>query len=88
MSLLSITANLDLNPWDDLKAQAESGQLQFGTVERVGMMPAGMHSGKAAVMIAGTTDEGKPIVLQVSWAMFQMAYAGLSGTPTAQMENL
>lgn len=92
MSQLSITSNLDLDPWTDLREAAVRDELHDGIVVRIGMLPAGMSSGKAAVQMAGVLrggpNAGQPFVVELSWAMFQMAYAALRGTPTAQMEDL
>lgn len=92
MSELHITTNLDIDPWVDLREAAVQDVLHDGIVTRVGILSAGMASGKAAIEMSGTLrggpNAGQPFVVEMSWAMFQMAHAALRGTPTAQMEGL
>lgn len=92
MSELRITANLDIDPWVDLRHAQAARILHDGEITRIGILPAGMASGKAAIEMAGILRRGpgagQPFVVEMSWAMFQMAHAALRGTPTAQMENL
>lgn len=88
MSQLHITVNLDIDPWVDIQEAAGRGELVHGVVTRVGMLPAGMQSGKAVVAFAGRTDDEKPFVVEIPWAMLQVAARALAATPTAQMEGL
>lgn len=57
--------------------------------ERAGLatLPAGTNTGRAVVALL-VEFEGKPILVQVTWRMWQMLNASLSGTPTAQMEEM
>lgn len=92
MSQLSITPNIELNPWTDLLDARAAEILIDGEVSRIGLLPAGMASGKAAVEMAGVVrrgpHEGQPFVVEMSWAMFRMAFAALQASPVVEMENL
>lgn len=84
MSHLSITPNIELNPWIDLAGKEPT----HGIVDRIGLMPQGMASGKAAVMMHALDDNGGDVIVELSLAMFRLAFAALSASPVAQLEDL
>lgn len=84
MTHIHITANIELDPWTDL--QAGPPLLNAGEIERIGILPQGMQSGRASIAIIGRLPDGTPVVMETSLAMFRLAAAALLATPTAQFE--
>jgi len=78
MPVLTITPDLDQNPWRDLKREALEDRLHVTEPFRVGCLPGGMVSGKVSVMIAAPLPpdgEGKVrwVFIETSLSLFLMA---------------
>jgi hypothetical protein len=68
---LSITPDLDRNPWTDLQGGgAEPG---IGRVTRVGRLTAGCVSGKSTVAIVVETQDGRKFIAETTMALFLSA---------------
>lgn len=75
MPALSITLNLESDPWEDLKLRSEEGRLVHlkDAPMRVGALPRGMQSGKASVAIAIELPDGRTVVAETSLELFLAA---------------
>jgi len=81
---LSITTNLDINPWVDLKRD----QIIPGTIERVGVLPNGTKQGRACVELFIRLPDGRVVVAETTLRLFSLAARAIAATPVAQMEDL
>jgi hypothetical protein len=87
MTHLSITPNIELNPWEDLAADLADAN-RFGTISRIGLLPSGMVSGRPALMLAITLPDGRVVAGQTSWAMAKSALRALEASPVAELDEL
>lgn len=85
MPSLSITPNLDLKPWTDLRDEidAQSYDGSVATIERVGLLPEGMASGDPAFEIVVCLADGTRIVAETSWRLMRNALHALEVSPIA-----
>lgn len=85
MPSLSITPNLDLKPWTDLRDEidAQSYDGSVATIERVGLLPGGMVSGDPAFEIVVQLADGTRIVAETSWRLMRNAVHALEVSPIA-----
>jgi len=81
---LSITTNLDLNPWTDLTID----EITPGTIERVGVLPNGTEQGRACVELLIRLPDGRVVVAETTLRLFNLAARAIAATPVAQMEDL
>lgn len=81
---LSITTNLDIDPWTDLQGKLSTG----GQIERIGVLPNGTESERACVEFLIRTDDGRLLVAETTLRLFRVAAAAVLATPVAQMEDL
>lgn len=77
MTPLSITPNIENAPWDDL----DPTQLTEIRLERIGLMPGGTGSGQPAVMLLMRDANGKPVITQTTFALFEAASRALLASP-------
>jgi hypothetical protein len=88
---LSVTTNLDLNPWTDLRGNVDflmDPEGKNATVERIGVLPNGTHQGRACVELLIKLPDGRLVIAETTLRLFRMAAAAVLATPTAQMEDL
>lgn len=88
MLRLDVNLNMELEPWSDLLEGVQAGRTRMGDWTRVGILPAGMESGRASVAIVVTLDDGSQVIGQTSLRNFLMAAAAISAAPLTQMEDL
>lgn len=81
---LTITTNLELDPWSDL----DRDEITPGTIERVGVLPNGTQQGRACVEFLIRTEDGQVIVAETTLRLFHMASHAVLATPIAEMEDL
>lgn len=80
---LSITADMDVAPWTDLnRAEVLHGQL-----DRVGLLPNGTMGGRASVALCVRLDDGRHVIAETTWALFNIAARALAATPIATAEG-
>lgn len=84
MSHLGITMNLDIDPWTDLLPDPP----EMGTIDRVGLLPEGMASGRPAVILLVLMPDGSKVAAQASWAQWKLAMSALGAAPVAQLDAL
>lgn len=82
---LSITLNLELDPWTDLHGNVEG---QMASIERIGLLPAGTVEGRATVELLIRTESGHLIVAETTLRLFNLAIHALLASPIAQMEDM
>ena len=80
---LSITMNLDIDPWNDL-----APDIPFGNVERIGLLPAGTQKGRATVALVVRLEDGSLVGAQTTLRLLNTATHALLASPIAQMEDL
>lgn len=90
---LTVTVNLDLDPWTDLRdnPRYDPGDPTTGIspkLVRIGMLPNATHSGRATVMLLIQMPDGTLIPAETTWALFNAAAHALAASPVAQMEDL
>lgn len=78
MPVLTVTVDIDRDPWEDLNALRAEGKLisamhvEAGTI-RVGGLPHGMSSGRTSVAIAVPLPDGTVLLTETSLALFLQA---------------
>jgi hypothetical protein len=77
MSELSITMNLDAEPWSDLSEL----HVEDGVVERIGLLPDGMASGKPVCAMVVRLSNSEVVIAQVSWQMLKTAVHAFEVSP-------
>lgn len=80
---LSITTNLDIDPWTDLPPD-----IPFGSIERMGLLPNGTVEGRATVALVIRLEDGSLVGAQTTLRLLNTATHALLATPTAQMEDM
>jgi hypothetical protein len=88
VTVLNITTNLDLNPWTELQDGVQAGRIPAGDWTDVGVLPAGMASGRASVAIVITLPDGSKVIGQTSLRNFRLASVAVLATPVAEMEDM
>lgn len=81
---LTITTNLDIDPWTDLTGKLSTG----GQIERIGVLPNGTKAERACVEVLIRTDDGRLLVAETTLRLFRFAATAVLATPVAQMEDL
>lgn len=82
---LHVTLNLELDPWADLAGKIPD---DAGTLVRIGILPDGMESGRAAVELIVRNPDGSLIVAETSLRLFLMAASAISAAPVTELEDL
>lgn len=80
---VTITPNVDAAPWTDLGADTTAGAL-----ERVGILPEGMESGRASVALVVRLPDGSAVIAETSLRLFRVAARAILATPIAVGEPL
>ena len=80
---LSITADMDLAPWTDLNRE----EVLHGQVDRVGLLPNGTARGRASVALCIRLNDGRYVIAETTWALFNTAARVLASTPIATAEE-
>lgn len=87
---LTVTTNIDLDPWTDL----DRDQLIYNpggvtaSVTRIGLLPDGTEQGRATVMFELKLPDGTPVIAETTWRLFNAAARALAASPVAEMEDL
>lgn len=68
---LSITPDLDKNPWTDL--QGKNAEPGCGRIVRVGRLTKGCGSGASTVAIVIETKDGRKFIAETTMALFLSA---------------
>ncbi len=84
MPNIALTLNLDTNPWTDLH---DHGELRHGAVERIGLLPSGMASGRCSVAVVIRLDDGSTVVAETSLDLFAAASRALLASPLAEADG-
>lgn len=88
---LTVTMNLDIDPWTDLHDDAAQ-VIDYGgdtaKLTRVGILPNGTRSGKATVGLLVELPDGRKVIAETTLALFLMAARACGASPIAQMEDM
>lgn len=89
--LMTITTNLELNPWDDLDLAKLNAELMpngaTAKLERVGVLPNATKEGRAGVALLIRLPDGRQVIAETTLRLFNAASAAVAATPIAQLEN-
>lgn len=89
MTSLSITPNLEENPWTDL----DPSQLPHNTgglsaqITRAGIMPRGTMAGLSTVMMEIQLPSGERVIAETTLRLFRTMARGLLASPVAEAEE-
>lgn len=73
--MTSLSMDMDIQPGDWAKyIDVDKGSIEL-EVERIGVLGAGMTSGKPAIEILGHDEKGTAILMQMSYSQFMTAAA-------------
>lgn len=75
MTPLSITLDIERDPWTDLKPGPD------GTLTRIGLLRHGTVAGNATVGLLIELPDGTHIIGQTTWKLFRMAYVAMNASP-------
>lgn len=84
MEHIDIRPNLDQAPWTDLADGALTGDVAGGKITRVGLLPRGTVSGAPTVGVVIELDDGRRVVGETTWALFEGAARALAASPVHQ----
>lgn len=86
---LTITTNLDIDPWTDLLGIRNTPTFAGGgQIERIGVLPNGTQQERACVEFMIRLDDGRVVVAETTLRLFQAASHAVLASPVAQMEDL
>jgi hypothetical protein len=87
---LTITTNLDINPWTDVVAAGLPHNPDGVTarIERVGVLPNATQQGRACVAFLIRLPDGTPVIAETTLRLFDFAAKAIANTPVAQMEDM
>ena len=78
---LEICADLAAYPWSDLPSDP-----LHGMVERIGLLPDGTSTGRASIALTVRLDDGRTVVAETTWRLFNVAARALAASPIATAE--
>lgn len=79
---IELRTDLESSPWTDLQRD----DLRLGRLTRVGLLPNGTVTGRATVAVVGEMEDGTPVILETTWALFNAAAHALAVSPIAVAE--
>jgi hypothetical protein len=82
---LTITPNVELNPWTDLEQEAPYPR---GVIERIGLLPEGTAKGRPTVALIIRMDDGSLVFAETTWALFGNAAQALAASPVAELDRM
>jgi hypothetical protein len=87
---LTITTNLEIDPWVDLLDAGLPHNPDGATarIERVGILPNATQQGRACVEFLIRLPDGTPVIAETTLRLFNVAARAVAATPVAQMEDL
>lgn len=90
MTPLTITPNLEIDPWADLKTDPSVIDQNGVTakIERVGVLPNGTNNGRACVEMLILLPDGRRVIAETTLRLFNFAAVAIANSPVAQMEDL
>lgn len=74
---LTITADLEKNPWTDIDPATYSAGC--GHIARIGRLPRGTQSGLSTIAILVEMPDGRKVIAQTTMRLFQTAAGALRG---------
>lgn len=84
---LSVTPNLDLNPWVDLADAVIVNPDRTAMVERIGLLPNATGSGRACVELVLRLPDGRLVLAETTLRLFRTASAALLASPVAELDE-
>jgi hypothetical protein len=79
---LSVSVDIEQDPWSDIDlATVENAHLI-----RIGLLRHGTVEGKATVAMLVVTHDGRKIIVQTSWLLFNTAARALAAGPVGSEE--
>lgn len=81
MALLSISLDIEQNPWTDLRPSTPAGAL-----DRIGLLRHGTKDGKASVAVVVSLPDGRKVVGETTWALLRNAVAAMAASPIVAEE--
>lgn len=88
MNVLNIRANLELDPWTDIKPGDVANWGQDAVIERAGLLPNGTAEGRATVAILVRLADGQVVLAETTLRLFLTAAAAFGASPIAEMEEM
>lgn len=86
---LNVRVNLDIDPWADLVPDDLPHNTGGVTalIERIGLLPPGMQSGRATVEFLIRLPDGELVIAETSLRLFRLASAALLAAPVAELDE-
>jgi hypothetical protein len=83
MTPLSITPNLDRNPWADITNEV-TGE---GSIERIGLLPNATNNGRPSLAVVIRLPDGRAVIAETTWALMRNAVRALDASPVAEADR-
>jgi hypothetical protein len=80
---LDIRPDMDQAPWIDINPFT----VLHGSLERVGLLRNGTREGLASVSLAIRLADGRMVVAETTWRLFNIAARALASSPAAAEET-
>jgi hypothetical protein len=84
MTPLDVRTDMDTNPWTHVRPADLAGQ---GRLESVGLLRHGTAEGRATVALLVKLEDGRYVVAETTWRLFNSAARALAGSPAAAEET-
>ena len=86
---LTVTLNLDDNPWDDIAPQRlpHNPDGRMARILRAGLLPNGTLEGRSTVCLLVQLPDGTLVGVETTLRLWRMTSAALLATPQAEREG-
>ena len=86
MTPLTITPNIELNPWSDLADKVDESR--HGRINRIGLIPNGTAQGRPTIAVLVTLPDGSVVTGETTWALWQGATRALAASPVSELDRM
>lgn len=84
---LTVTPDVDNNPWLDLRGKVANPDGTPIVIERIGLLRHGTKEGRATVAVVIRMPDGRALIAEQTWRNFKVAFAALAAGPAASEET-
>lgn len=83
MEHISVTPDVEMNPWDDLAGRVA----HMGKIHRAGVLRHGTRDGRATIAIVVQLEDGNYAIAETTWRLFKAMYTAMAASPVIAEET-
>lgn len=80
---LDVRTDMEQAPWVDVQPK----NILHGRIERIGLLRHGTSHGRASIAILIRLDDGRAVIGETTWRLFDTAAKALAASPVAAEEG-